>query len=68
MHHVRKIRDLKSKARVFKMDFFTMQVAAVNRKQIPLCKFHHTALHRNSLYPLEREQLKTEIKQLKGKY
>lgn len=68
MHHVRKIRDLKSKARVFKMDFFTMQVAAVNRKQIPLRKSHHTALHRNSLFPLEREQLKTEIKQLKGKY
>ena len=67
MHHVRKIRDLKSKARVFKMDFFTMQVAAVNRKQIPLCKSHNTALHRNSLSPLEREQLKTGIKQLKGK-
>lgn len=68
MHHVRKIRDLKSKARGFKMGFFTVQVAAVNRKQIPLCKSHHTALHRNSLSPLEREQLKTGIKQLKGKY
>jgi hypothetical protein len=43
MHHVRKIRDLNNPNN--KKDFFTRQMAAINRKQIPLCKDHHTRLH-----------------------
>lgn len=35
MHHVRKIRDLKSDN---KLDFFTRQKAAINRKQIHYAK------------------------------
>jgi len=46
MHHVRKIRDLKMPNS--KLDFFTRQMAAINRKQIPLCKDHHTRLHNNT--------------------
>lgn len=46
MHHVRKIRDLR--AQDSKLDFFTRQMAAINRKQIPLCKTHHQGLHNNS--------------------
>ena len=34
MHHVRKIRDLKNPSS--KLDFFTRQMAAINRKQVPL--------------------------------
>jgi hypothetical protein len=46
MHHVRKIRDLKIPNS--KLDFYTRQMAAINRKQIPLCKNHHIKLHNNT--------------------
>ena len=65
MHHIRKIRDLKSKYKKKSMDFFTMQMAAVNRKQIPLCSEHHKALHQNSLTQAERELFKQNIKSLR---
>jgi group II intron reverse transcriptase/maturase len=65
MHHVRKIRDLKVKARGGKMDFFTLQMASINRKQVPLCRSHHKALHNNSLSSLERQQFKAGIKRIK---
>ncbi len=51
MHHVRKIKELKSRRH---LDWFTMQMAAINRKQVPLCRRHHTALHRNLLTPTEK--------------
>jgi hypothetical protein len=48
MHHVRAIRDLKNPEKTNK-DFFTRQMAAINRKQVPLCKHHHICLHNNTL-------------------
>lgn len=45
MHHVRQIRDLRANK---KLDFFTRQMAAINRKQIPLCKTHHKGLHNDT--------------------
>jgi hypothetical protein len=65
MHHVRKVKDLKSKARGKNTDFFTMQMAAINRKQIPLCSTHHKALHNKTLSTLERELFESNIKLLK---
>lgn len=65
MHHVQKVRDLKAKAAGGKMDFFTMQMASINRKQVPLCRTHHKALHRNKLSPLERQQFKVGLERLK---
>jgi len=53
MHHVRKIRDLKDPNG--KLDFFTRQMAAINRKQVPLCRTHHNGLHNNTLTEHERE-------------
>lgn len=53
MHHVRKIRDLKD--RRSNLDFFTRQMAAINRKQIPLCKAHHTGLHNDSWTEQEKQ-------------
>jgi hypothetical protein len=44
MHHVRKIRELRN-PKLAKLDFFTRQMAAINRKQIPLCQDHHARLH-----------------------
>lgn len=64
MHHVRKVKDLKNKAKKKKMDFFTMQMAAINRKQVPLCSSHHIALHNNTLSASERELFKNNIKLL----
>jgi group II intron reverse transcriptase/maturase len=65
MHHVRKVRDLKSKAKGKKMDFFTMQRAAINRKQVPLCSSHHKALHNDTLSSAERELFKSKLKSQK---
>ena len=45
MHQVRKIREMKNPNS--KLDFFTRQMAAINRKQIALCKHHHIGLHNN---------------------
>jgi hypothetical protein len=65
MHHVLKVKDIKNKARRKKMDFFTMQMAAINRKQVPLCSTHHKALHNNTLSTSERELFESNIKLLK---
>lgn len=65
MHHVRKIRDLKRKAAGKGMDWFTQQLAAVNRKQAPLCSFHHKALHANKLTLEERQLFNRRLKLLK---
>jgi len=63
MHHVKKIKDLVSRYKNKKIDYWTLQMAAINRKQIPLCKAHHIALHRGSLLPLEAEKLRESIKE-----
>lgn len=55
MHHIRKVKDLKKPSS--KLDFFTRQMAAINRKQIPLCKDHHTRLHSNTWSEAEKSQL-----------
>jgi retron-type reverse transcriptase len=64
MHHVRKIRDLKRKASGKKMDWFTTQMAAINRKQAPLCSFHHRALHNNKLTLEERKLFNQKLRSL----
>lgn len=65
MHHIRKVRDLKSKLRKKNTDFFSLQMAAINRKQVPLCAEHHKALHNNTLSHDERELFKENIQLLK---
>lgn len=61
MHHVRQIRDLKNKEKAGTFDFWTLQLAAINRKQIPLCRLHHESLHKNTLSKEERTQLQVGI-------
>ncbi len=60
MHHVRKIRELKNPNS--KLDFFTRQMAAINRKQVPLCKDHHIRLHNNTWTDEERAKFNYEAK------
>ena len=61
MHYIRKVRDLKSKLREKNTDFFSSQMAAINRKQVPLCAEHHKALHNNTLSYDECELFKENI-------
>jgi group II intron reverse transcriptase/maturase len=65
MHHVRKIRNLKMKAIGKCMDFSTMQMAAVNCKQVPLCAVHHKFLHKNILTIAERKLFTDNVSLLK---
>jgi hypothetical protein len=46
MHHVRTIKALRDPNGP--KDFFTRQMQAINRKQIPLCNDHHSRLHLNT--------------------
>jgi hypothetical protein len=64
MYHVRKTVDLKFKAKKKQLDFFTLQMASINRKQVLLCSFHHKALHKNSLTPEERNLFSAGLKKL----
>jgi hypothetical protein len=63
MHHVRKIKDMKNPNS--KLDFFTRQMAAINRKQIALCKYHHIGLHNNTWTDEERNAFNYEAKKSK---
>jgi group II intron reverse transcriptase/maturase len=61
MHHVRKIRYLKQRKH---LDWFTFQMAAINRKQVPLCRDHHQKLHRGSLTLEEKQAFRKGCKEL----
>lgn len=65
MHHVRKIKDMKNPHN--KLDFFTRQMAAINRKQVPLCKEHHIGLHNNTWTDSERAIFNYEAKRKEKK-
>ena len=61
MHHLRQVKDLKKS---IKLDFFAMQMAAINRKQVPLCRVHHMNLHRGHLTEWERLRFKEGCRSL----
>jgi len=65
MHHIRKIKDLKnprSSHSIKGSDFFTRQMIAINRKQIPLCKDHHIRLHKDTWTNQEKEIFSSKTK------
>lgn len=64
MHHVRSIKSLKMKVENKKLDWFTAQMASINRKQVPLCSYHHKAYHNNNLSLEERKILNNRIRLL----
>jgi len=47
MHHLKAIRDLKT--RYADSDFLKTQMIDINRKQVFLCQEHHIKVHRNTL-------------------
>lgn len=48
MHHVRSVKDVRTKIREGKASFSILQ-GAMLRKQVPLCKEHHILLHKGKL-------------------
>jgi hypothetical protein len=60
-HHVRKLRELRNRLH---LDWFTMQMAAINIKQVPLCALHHQRLHNNSMSASERELFRKGCQEL----
>jgi hypothetical protein len=61
LHHIQQIKDLRKN---IKLDFFTKQMTAINRKQVPLCKDHHVDLHRGALCERDRELFALGCKEL----
>ena len=64
MHHIRKISDLRTKYDKGEIDFYTMQMAGINRKQVPLCRTHHKVLHQNKLTEAEKIAFAEGVKNL----
>jgi len=63
MHHIRKVRDIRKDAQLNKNhNWFKRQLAAINRKQVPLCRYHHEQLHKNSFTAEERINFETNLK------
>lgn len=54
MHHVRNLKELRTRKH---LDWFTQQMAAINRKQVPLCRDHHVGLHQKKVerFPKRRD-------------
>jgi group II intron reverse transcriptase/maturase len=67
MHHIRKTEDIRQKQTKGKIDFFTMQMIGINRKQVPLCKDHHRKLHRNMLSKSESVAFQEGVLSFRGK-
>lgn len=62
MHHLRKIRDLKNRR---DLSWFSVQMASINRKQVPLCSEHHKKVHNNTLNQEERNLFELNKKKVK---
>jgi hypothetical protein len=48
MHHLRKVKDIRQKIRTGNSTF-SEWTGAYLRKQIPLCKYHHSLYHKGEL-------------------
>lgn len=48
MHHLRRVADVRHKFRTGNASWKQI-IGAVSRKQVPLCKYHHKALHSGNL-------------------
>ena len=62
IHHVKHLRHGNQNLAV--RNWFLAQIAAINRKQVPLCSIHHHALHNNTLSHSEKEAFRSGCKSL----
>lgn len=56
MHHLRKVKDVRAKI-ANKSASFEQWVGATQRKQIPLCQYHHSLYHKGKLLSSELNQI-----------
>jgi group II intron reverse transcriptase/maturase len=56
MHHLRKAKDVRTKMRDGTSSFKSW-IGATQRKQIPLCQYHHTLYHNGKLLNFELNQI-----------
>jgi group II intron reverse transcriptase/maturase len=56
MHHVRAVKDVRQKMRTGNATYDDW-MGAMNRKQIPLCKYHHRSLHAGKLLHYELKKI-----------
>jgi hypothetical protein len=64
MHHVRKLRELEQGKH---LDWFTFQMAPINRKLVPLCRDHYQKLHLGTLTQEKRGVFRKGCKELVSK-
>lgn len=65
-YHVRHVKTfIKSKCKSGKLDLWEIRLAAINHKQIPLCKEHRLSFHRGTLTEQEKEKLIEIVKAFK---
>jgi len=56
MHHVRTVKDVRTKI-INRNATFEQWTGAVKRKQIPLCRYHHTLYHQGKLLSYEMKEI-----------
>ena len=56
MHHLRKVKDVRAKI-ANKSASFGQWIGATQRKQIPLCQYHHSLYHAGKLLSYELAQI-----------
>ena len=67
IHHIRSLADIKRKMREGDTDgsrWVSLQRAAINRKQVPLCQEHHQKVHNDARNRSERKRLKQASKSI----
>lgn len=64
MHHIRSIAGIRTRLCSNKADFFSLQMAGINRKQVPLCREHHLKLHNKTLSPEETLLFQKNMKEI----
>jgi nicotine oxidoreductase len=63
-HQIRAIREIRKNIAQGKGNWSINQMAAINRKQVPLCRTHHLQLHHNSMSAEDRLLLSQGCKTL----
>lgn len=57
MHHIRKVKDVRHKIRTGNSTYQEW-VGTYNRKQVPLCGYHHDLLHAGDLTPFDMSTIR----------
>jgi hypothetical protein len=64
MHHIKHVRKVKKKKKSGSFDAYLEAMRLVNRKTLPVCKFHHKMIHKGDY---DGESLKSLFESFKNK-